>query len=139
MAHSTPGMNRNPKAAFHWPISAALSAQVSLLAIADQIGGDIQFFTVNARQIGNFLPFGEGKILQKEIKGIHLEGGSGILQRRHGEEASLGMPRGTPCALPAAIRPNSLPDDFRVWNFYEYVGKRGRLITLVAARAPNLS
>src|SRR5947207_15910640 len=80
-----PGVDRNAEAALHRP-GAILSARAPVLLPLHQLGGNLQFFTVNigARS-------GQLNVLEQQLHRIHLQLGCQVFKSAHCHETALRM------------------------------------------------
>src|SRR5207248_8360587 len=63
-----------------------------------ELVGDLKFFGVDARAW-----LGESDVLQHEVQRIYVELGSHVVERAHGDHASLRMIGRAPCSLRADV------------------------------------
>src|SRR5687767_4846580 len=112
MPASAPSVNGHTQAAPN-RAAPALSAQMCLLLIVDQVGSNLEFFAINVRAIS------ELRVVQEKFQLIHLQCRRRIRERRHGEETTLRMIGRAPRALPAAVRSDAAAGDARIGNLGE--------------------
>ena len=131
MAPSAPGVNGHAQAAFDWA-GRFIAAQVRLLLVANQVGGNVQLLRIDLR------PIRELDVFEEELQRIHFQRRCRVFHGRHGQKTGLRMAWRPPGLLAAAICADGFANRADVWNFGEDIRQIRSAETTYAASAPDL-